>query len=130
MNSDSNTESDETFEGELTILNPDHREIAAELLPKLQRDMDEREWDEFTVEVQQIVVHTILSDLKHNLSNIDWKGKGFLDPQDYLNAEYMTRVVMNEVERTCESDQTSKYKDVMQIIIDEAEDREIIERDV
>lgn len=107
-----------------------HREMAEELLPKLREEMSEEEYQiEFTADVRKAVLDSILRDLSSNLKADDWYGRGFQYPEDYLNAEAVGDAIGDTARRYFENDQIGKSWDVTKVILEYAEEYDLVERD-
>lgn len=106
-----------------------HREIAQQLLPRLEEKMPEQEYYvDFQVDLQRAVLDSLTRELDANLTGADWGGKGFEEPADFLDAGAVARGVADEIEWYFEDDQTGKSWGVMQVIFEYAEKYDLVER--
>lgn len=107
-----------------------HQEIAAELLPQLEEEMSGEEYHvDFLADLREAVLDAILRDLDANLTGADWFGKGFEEPEDFLDADAVSEGIAEEAKWYFEDDQTGKSWDVLQVILEYAEDHGLVERE-
>lgn len=105
-----------------------HREIVEDLLPKLREEMSEDEYQfGLAVEVRAAVINSITLELSNNLSSEDWHGMGFQYPEDFLNAEAVADTIGDRAQHYFENDQTGKSWDVARVILEYAEEYDLVE---
>jgi len=118
-----------------TVLNdwsPDgeksHREVAEELLPKLKEEMPEEQYEvDFRSDLKKAVLQTILRDLDANLEFEDWYGMGFEEPDRFLDADAVSEAIAEQSKWYFEDDQTGKSWDILQVILDYAEEYDLVQ---
>jgi hypothetical protein len=106
-----------------------HQEIAEQLLPKLKEEMPEERYEvEFMTDLQRAVIDAITRDLSANLAGEDWIGMGFDNPKDFLDAEAVSAAIGEQAEWYFEDDQTGKSWDILQVILEYAEEYDLVKR--
>lgn len=121
---------------EFTVLNgsssggeSSHQEIAKKLLPKLKEEMPEERYQvDFASDLESAVLDAITRDLQANLAMEDWYGMGFEKPEDFLDAEDVSDAIGHISERYFKEDQIGKSSDVLQVILEYAEEYDLVER--
>ena len=109
---------------------PSHREIAQNLLPKLKEEMPEQEYQtDFYIDLQKAVLDSLTRELDANLTGADWHGKGFEEPENFLDAGAISSGVADEIKWYFEDDQTGKSWDVLRVIFEYAEEYDLVERE-
>lgn len=105
-----------------------HQEVAEELLPKLEEKMPEEDYEvDFYLELRRAVLDGILRDLSNNAKNADWGGRGFENPEDFLDAEAVSEGLAEEAKWYFREDQTGKSMEILRVILEYADEYDIIE---
>lgn len=125
--SDSNTDytvlSDWSSNGEQT-----HQQIAEKLIPELKEEMPEERYEvDFRSDLMKAVIQSILRDLDANLEFEDWYGMGFEEPDRFLDADAVSEAIAEQSKRYFEFDQTGKSWDVLQVILEYAEEYDLVQ---
>lgn len=109
--------------------NKSHREIVEELLPQLKEAMPEEEYEiDFYSDVKSAVLDSLMLDLSTNIGAADWFGRGFTEPEDFLDAEAVADGVSQEIAWCYEMDQTGKSYEVLKVVLEYAEEYDVITR--
>lgn len=106
-----------------------HREIAETLLPKLKEELPEERYEvDFLADLKKAVLRSILRDLESNLEYEDWHGMGFEEPEDFLDADEVSEAIASQAKWYFEDDQTGKSWEVLQVILEYAEECGLVQR--
>lgn len=108
-----------------------HREIAEQLLPQLREEMPAEEYEvDLMADLRGAVLDAILRDLSANLQMDDWHGMGFEQPEDFLDAEAVSEAIAEQARWYFEDDQTGKSWEVLQVILEYAEEHDLVGEEI
>lgn len=105
-----------------------HQQIAEKLIPELKEEMPEERYEvDFRSDLKKAVLQSILRDLDSNLEFEDWYGMGFEEPDKFLDADAVSEAIAEQSKWYFEDDQTGKSWDVLQVILDYAEEYDLVQ---